>query len=100
MISIIRVLEPRRVEPETVLYRIVEEVQELYFIIDGSIDIGFEISRETRYVVRLTKGGVIGIYNITFDRKTSFNYKVKHTFNGFCISVSFKNVSAGWAVTL
>jgi hypothetical protein len=85
MIKIVRCLEPRRIKPNTIIYRTVEEVDEIFFIDKGSVDIGFEISRETKYVIRLEKGGVVGIYNVTYDKKTIFLYKVKHFFEGFSI---------------
>jgi hypothetical protein len=36
-------------------------------------------------VLRLLKGGVVGIYNVTFDKKTIFIYRVKAEFEGFSI---------------
>ena len=51
----------------------------------GSIDVGFEINRTPKYVVRLIKGGTFGFYNVTFDKKTMFNYCVKHDFHGLTI---------------
>ena len=62
-----------------------EEVEEIFFILHGSIEIGFEISRQPKYVLRLTQGGVIGIYNVTFNKKTLFNYRVRQEFKGFTI---------------
>jgi hypothetical protein len=69
----------------TVLFRAIEDVDELFMIVKGSIEVGFEINRTPRYVIRLLKGGVIGMFNITFNRKTMFNYRVKHEFHGFTI---------------
>lgn len=77
MIKVVRVLEPRRMAAGTIIFNTIEEVQELFFINKGSVDIGFEVSRDPKYVLRLQKGGVIGIYNVTFDKKTIFIYKVK-----------------------
>ena len=76
MIKIVRKLEPSRFSAGEILYKTIEEVQEIFFIEKGTVDIGFEISREEKYVIRLQKGGVIGIYNVTFDKKTIFIYKV------------------------
>ena len=60
-------------------------MDELFFIVKGSIEIGFEINRKPKYVIRLGPGGVIGIYNITYNKKTMFNYRVKHEYFGYTI---------------
>ena len=78
MIEVLTMLEPRYESSMTQLFRTIEEVQEIFFIVKGSIEVGFEINREPKYVVRLGPGGVIGIFNITYNRKTMFNYRVKH----------------------
>ena len=36
-------------------------------------------------MVRLEAGGVVGIFNITFNKKTMFNYKIKHCYDGYTI---------------
>ena len=85
MIDILNKLEPRTEPAGKILYMTIEEVQELFFIVKGSIEVGFELSRVPKYVIRLQKGGVIGIYNVTFNKKTMFHYRVKHEFHGFTI---------------
>jgi hypothetical protein len=78
-------LEPRHENSNTRLFRTIEEVQEIFFIVKGSIEIGFEINRIPKYVLRLGAGGVVGIFNITFNKKTMFMYRVKHRFVGYTI---------------
>jgi hypothetical protein len=87
MISLVRKLEPRHEKKGTIIYRTVEDVEEVFFIDKGSIDIGFEINRESKFVLRLGNGGVVGAYNITFGSKTVFIYKVSNLadFEGFTI---------------
>jgi CRP-like cAMP-binding protein len=53
MIKIVRTLEPRRLEAGKIIYKTLEEVDEIYFIEKGAVDIGFEINREPNYVIRL-----------------------------------------------
>ena len=60
-------------------------VEEIFFIVKGTIDVGFEINRKARYVIRLGPGGVVGIYNITYNKKTMFNYRVRHCYSGYTI---------------
>ena len=80
MVNLLGHLEPRCEQPGTVLFKTIEEVDEIFFIEKGSVDIGFEINRETRFIIRLKQGGVIGIYNLTFNTKTLFMYRVKDRF--------------------
>ena len=80
MITVLWQLEPRYEPADRVIFKSVEEVEEIFFILQGSIEIGFEISREPKYVLRLSKGGVIGIFNVTFNKKTLFNYRVRQEF--------------------
>ena len=82
MIEILGKLEPRMEPAYTILFNAIEQVDEIFFIEKGSIEVGFEISRKPKYVVRLEKGGVIGIYNVTFNRKTMFSYRVRHDYHG------------------
>ena len=47
----------------------------MFFITKGSVDIGYEISRETNYVLRVRDGKEIGAYECTFKKKPIFTYK-------------------------
>ena len=85
MITLLCHLEPRTESPGTIIYRTIEEVDEVFFIEKGSIDIGFEMNRDTRFIIRLKQGNVIGIYNMTFNCKTLFVYQVKDTYCGLTI---------------
>jgi hypothetical protein len=72
MMNLLQNLEPRREQPGTVIYRTLEEVDEIFFIEEGGVDIGFEINRDTKFILRLSKGAVIGAFNMTFNCKTIF----------------------------
>lgn len=56
------------------LFNTLEEVNEIFFIEKGSINIGFEVNRGFKFIVRLPAGGVVGGYNCTFNAKTLFVY--------------------------
>ena len=45
MIEILTKLEPRLVPAGQIVFNTLDEVQELFFIIKGSIDIGFEVNK-------------------------------------------------------
>jgi hypothetical protein len=75
MMGVIRLLEPRTEEQGTIIYVTIQEVEEMFFIMKGSVDVGFEESRTSKYVLRLAKRNVIGAFNCTFNKKTLFMYK-------------------------
>jgi len=51
----------------------------------GTVDVGFEISRSAKYVLRLPKRNVIGAFNCTFNKKTMFIYKASSNIEAFSI---------------
>ena len=85
MIHLLENLEPRTEPSGTILYKTIEEVEGIFFIEKGSVDIGFEINRDTKFIIRLQKGGVIGAYNMTYHTKTIFMYRVCETYCGLTI---------------
>ena len=85
MMTILNLLEPRLRSKESIVYQTVEDVEEMYFIMKGSVNIGFEFNRNIINVVRLRQGCAIGAYNCTFDKKTIFNYSVNSRLEAFII---------------
>ena len=85
MTQILVSLEPRQVPAETVVFGTNVETHEMFFINSGSIDIGFELNNKTKFSLRLFKGGVVGAFNCTYNKKTIFIYKVKSEFKGLTI---------------
>ena len=85
MIGVLRLLEPRSEDNGTMIYLTIQEVEEMFFIMNGTIDIGFEESRTTKYVLRLPKRNVIGAFNCTFNKKTLFMYKVSKKIEAYTI---------------
>ena len=51
----------------------------------GTVDIGFEINRKTKFVLRKQKSIVIADHGVTFNHKSNFIYKTKTVCEGFTI---------------
>ena len=66
MTLILRNLEPRFAEEDSILFNELDEVDEVIFISKGQIDIGFNINREPKYIVRLFDRSMPGVYHCTF----------------------------------
>lgn len=78
MLNTLAFMEPRSEEQGALIYDQLEEVNEIFFIQKGCIDIGFKINQFSKYVVRMDPDKtqvVIGAYNCIFDKKTLFLYK-------------------------
>jgi hypothetical protein len=82
MVDLLSMLLPRKELCGSYIFHTLEEVNEIFFIEKGHVNIGFEINRGARYIIRLGKGGVMGGYNCTFNKKTMFVYQVHDYFEG------------------
>jgi hypothetical protein len=74
MIGVLSVLEPRYENKSFIFYNALQTTDELYFIMDGAVDVGFEVNKRNKYCLRLKKGNVIGAFNCTFEQKTLYSY--------------------------
>lgn len=67
MMGIISILEPRFEEKNEIIQRPAQEISEIYFIMEGTVDVGYEISRQAKFVLRLSLGSDVGAFNVTFN---------------------------------
>ena len=67
------------------MYHELEEIQEIFFQEKGMIDIGYEINKMERFVIRLSKGAVVGAYNCCFEKRSLFLYKCKTDVRGYIL---------------
>ena len=75
MIGLLQNFEPRVEEKGTIIFRELEEIHEVLFQEKGIIDVGFEINRVPKFVLRMNKGTIIGAYNCFENKKTLFIYR-------------------------
>ena len=85
MFDLLKCLEPRSQEKDQVVFRELDEVNEVIFFTKGCIDIGFEINRKINYVLRLDKDILIGAYNVVYNKRSKYNYKPERRCEGFSI---------------
>ena len=78
-------LEPRQEDAGTILFQELDEINEVIFIEKGDCDIGYEINKQQKYVIRYTKSTVIGAYNCTFNKRAIFCYKAHSNCTGYSI---------------
>jgi len=88
MIMVLEHLEPRFESKGSVLFEELEEISEVIFISKGLVDIGYEINKKKKYVMRFTNRVVIGAYNCCFNKRASFIYRCKSDCSGYSIRKS------------
>jgi len=54
-------------------------------MVKGTIDIGFEVNKQSRFCLRYTEKVVIGAYNVCNSLRTMFVYKCKSNCDGYFI---------------
>ena len=62
-----RNLEPRIEMEGSIIFEELDEINEMIFVLNGTIDIGFDINRLRKYVLRFDSNYVIGAYHCTFN---------------------------------
>lgn len=85
MIGVLELLQPRAEKKGVLIYGALQATDEMYFIMGGAVDVGFEVNKTNKYCLRLKKGNVIGAYNCTFEQKTLYSYVVKYDVKAYVI---------------
>ena len=85
MTSILMSLEPRKEENGSILYNELDEFFEVLFFNNGQVDIGFEINRKKIYVLRRSKGVIIGDQGCSFNMNSEFLYRAFTDCEGYSI---------------
>ena len=69
MIRVLKSLEPRIFSANQVIYKELDEVNEILFIETGEYDIGYEVNKQERFKMRLGGRSVIGAFNVCFNKR-------------------------------
>jgi len=78
-------LEPRKDARHSILVDELDEFNEISFINNGEVVIGYEINKQRRYCIHFKNKCVIGAYGITFNKRAAFIYTALTTVEGFFI---------------
>ena len=85
MIRILSCIEPRIEKIGSILFEELDEINEVIFVMNGTIDIGFEINKIRKYVLRYENNHVVGTYNGIFDERSMFIVMCKTECSGYFI---------------
>lgn len=85
MMKLLSLLEPKFVHKYTIVLNELEEVNELYFVVEGDVLIGYEFNKITRYFANNQKNCVIGMYGTIFNQRSEIIYTAKTDLEGYFI---------------
>lgn len=85
MMQLLKNLEPRSEESYTMLFEELDEITEVIFIERGECDVGYEINKKKKFVIRYSTATVIGGFNCTFNKRAIFCYRTKTRCEGYSI---------------
>lgn len=85
MMELLTKLEPRFENAGSILFEELDEINEIFFVSKGQVDIGYELNKTKKFVIRYTDKTVVGGYNCTFSKKAIFVYKCRTECEGYTI---------------
>lgn len=77
MMFLLTHLEPRREEEGAILFEELQGVNEVVFVEQGIVEIGYDINKVRKFVLRYNNKTVVGAYNCTFSKQSIFVYRCK-----------------------
>ena len=85
MMSMLIKLEPRYEPENTILVDELDEMTEIIFVYEGTINVGYEINKQKKFCLKYTNYCVIGSYGINFDQRACFIYATTDKMLGYSI---------------
>ena len=83
MVDILNKLETVRLKKNEIIYHELQDVTMVFFIGDGSIDLGYDINRVTKYVTRMQGNIRIGAYECSYNKRSQLIYRSSRN-SDFC----------------
>ena len=85
--DVLQLLEPMRALKNELLYEELDDVQEIIFLSDSDIKIGYSMNNKRIFRISQTANAV-GVFGVTFNRKSHYIYKVIQDSDGYFIRQS------------
>lgn len=84
-VNLLTKLEPRFEAKKTIIFDELDDVQEIIFVMKGSVVVGYEINRVKKFSLVLKDRAIIGAHDTTFNKKSQFVYSTLSRIEGFFI---------------
>ena len=78
-------MEPRQYHSQELIHDEDEGLNEITMLETGYVDIGYTIGKKKIYKLRIKEPYAIGMYNVTFNRNTSYICKAATRCEGYFI---------------
>ena len=85
MMQFLRDLDPRHVVGGSMIFDELDDINEVIFIKKGVVEIGYQMNKQRRYVVRYENKTMIGAYNCTCNMRIIFCYRARTDCEGYTI---------------
>ena len=85
MSALVENLHPLKIEKNEMILSELDEVFDAFFVCNGQYDIGYEMNKRQRFIIRYTKSTVIGGFEVLYDRRSHYNYKAYTVVTGYFI---------------
>jgi hypothetical protein len=85
IVSIVQRLEPISYYPGQIIHQELQSIDIVTFVTNGSYDIGYEINKMMSFKIRRFEGSIIGMFEVTFHRRSNYVYRANKGFEGFFI---------------
>jgi hypothetical protein len=79
MVHFMQKLETIYIQKDQVILGELEDVQTVTFMAEGSVDLGYDINRVTKYVTRLTGSLQLGCFECSYNRRCQLIYKASRS---------------------
>ena len=81
-------METRYFDAQEVIYKELEECNDIIFVQKGSFNIGYEINKKIKLRYRFGPRNYIGAFNVCFYKRSFFHYEAQTIINGLGIRKS------------
>ena len=88
MMQFLRDLDPRHELANSLIFDELDDINEVLFIQKGVVEIGYQLNKQRKYVVRYEDKTMIGAYNCTFNMRIIFCYRAKTLCEGMSMRKS------------
>jgi hypothetical protein len=74
MIDLLKKMEARFFDSQEVIYKELEECNDIIFVQKGQFNIGYEINNQIKLRYRFGPRNYIGCFNVCFHKRSFFHY--------------------------
>jgi len=85
MFDVLLSLEPCSYRNREVLFKELDEFNEIIFIDTGVIGIGYELNKQVKFCLRFENHYIVGAYGLTYQQRARYVYKCFSSASGFFI---------------